>query len=98
MNHWIIAPVLLPAVLAAVQTLTMRHHPLLQRVFSLVGVGTVLAMQKYDNRLPVKFDKEDDVQRYETEEGLHHPLGCQATHVEQEVHERRERTARAAAQ
>src|SRR6056297_1222902 len=44
MNHWIIAPVLLPAVLAAVQTLTMRHHPLLQRVFSLAGVGTVLAV------------------------------------------------------
>jgi multicomponent K+:H+ antiporter subunit D len=44
MNHWIIAPVLLPAVLAAVQTLTMRHHPLLQRVFSLAGVGAVLAV------------------------------------------------------
>jgi len=44
MNHWIIAPVLLPAVLAAVQTLTMRHHPFLQRVFSMAGVGTVLAV------------------------------------------------------
>src|SRR6056297_159485 len=44
MNHWIIAPVLLPAVLAAVQTLTMRHHPLLQRVFSLAGVVAVLAV------------------------------------------------------
>ena len=44
MNHWIIAPVLLPAVLAAVQTLTMRHHPLLQRVFSLAGVAAVLVV------------------------------------------------------
>ena len=44
MTHWIIAPVLLPAVLAAVLTLAMRHHPLLQRVFSLVGVVAVLAV------------------------------------------------------
>ncbi|GAW35739.1 Na(+)/H(+) antiporter subunit D [Roseovarius sp. A-2] len=44
MNHWIIAPVVLPAVLAAVLTLTMRHHPPLQRVFSLAGVVAMLAV------------------------------------------------------
>ncbi len=44
MNHWIIAPVILPAVLAAILTLSMRHHPLLQRVFSLAGVAVVLVV------------------------------------------------------
>lgn len=37
MNHWIIAPVVLPAVLAALIVLMFRHHLLLQRVFSLAG-------------------------------------------------------------
>lgn len=44
MNHWIVVPVVLPAVLAAVLTLTMRHHPALQRVFSLGGVAALLAV------------------------------------------------------
>ncbi|SEK27363.1 multisubunit potassium/proton antiporter, PhaD subunit [Roseovarius azorensis] len=44
MSHWIIAPVVLPAVLAAILTLSMRHHPALQRVFSLAGSGAVLAI------------------------------------------------------
>jgi multicomponent K+:H+ antiporter subunit D len=44
MSHWIIAPVILPAVLAAILTLAMRHHPSLQRVFSIAGVVAVLAI------------------------------------------------------
>ena len=44
MSHWIIAPVVLPAVLAAILTLAMRHHPPLQRVFSIAGVVAVLAV------------------------------------------------------
>ncbi|MGP3698287.1 monovalent cation/H+ antiporter subunit D [Rhodobacter sp. NSM] len=37
MNHWIIAPVVLPAMLAPLIVLLMRHDLLLQRVFSLAG-------------------------------------------------------------
>ena len=37
MGHWIIAPVILPAVLGALIVLFMRHDLLLQRVFSLAG-------------------------------------------------------------
>lgn len=44
MSHWIIAPVVLPAVLAAILTLAMRHHPPLQRVFSIAGVAAVLVV------------------------------------------------------
>ncbi|MDZ7710383.1 MAG: monovalent cation/H+ antiporter subunit D [Roseovarius sp.] len=44
MNHWIIAPVVLPAVLAAIMTLSMRHHPALQRVFSVAGCAALLAI------------------------------------------------------
>ncbi|MFB9151423.1 monovalent cation/H+ antiporter subunit D [Roseovarius ramblicola] len=44
MNHWIIAPVVLPAILAAILTLSMRHHPALQRVFSVAGCMALLAI------------------------------------------------------
>jgi multicomponent K+:H+ antiporter subunit D len=44
MSHWIVAPVVLPAVLAAILTLAMRYHPSLQRVFSIAGVVAVLAV------------------------------------------------------
>jgi len=44
MSHWIIVPVVLPAVLAAVLTLAMRHHIGLQRVFSLAGCVVLLAV------------------------------------------------------
>jgi len=44
MNHWIIAPVVLPAILAAILTLSMRHHPGLQRVFSVAGCAGLLAI------------------------------------------------------
>ncbi|MDP4032912.1 MAG: monovalent cation/H+ antiporter subunit D [Pseudorhodobacter sp.] len=37
MNHWIIAPVVLPAVLAPLIVLMMRHDLMLQRVFGLAG-------------------------------------------------------------
>jgi len=44
MNHWIVAPVVLPAILAAIMTLSMRHHPGLQRVFSVAGCAALLAI------------------------------------------------------
>jgi multicomponent K+:H+ antiporter subunit D len=44
MNHWIIAPVVLPAVLAALLTLSMRYHPGLQRVFSVAGCVVLLGI------------------------------------------------------
>ena len=44
MSHWIVAPVLLPAVLAALLTLSMRTNPALQRVFSLAGCVALLAI------------------------------------------------------
>ena len=51
MNHWIILPVVLPAVLAPLMVLGMRHDLLLKRVFSvagvlaLIGVAVVLLVQ-----------------------------------------------------
>ncbi len=44
MNHWIVVPVVLPAVLAAILTLSMRQTPSLQRIFSLAGVAVILAV------------------------------------------------------
>ena len=44
MNHWIIVPVVMPAILAAVMTLAMRYHIGLQRVFSLAGSVALLAV------------------------------------------------------
>ncbi|MBE0452638.1 monovalent cation/H+ antiporter subunit D [Roseovarius autotrophicus] len=44
MGHWIVVPVVLPAVLAAVLTLAMRHHIGLQRVFSVAGSVALLAV------------------------------------------------------
>ena len=44
MNHWIVVPVVLPAVLAAIMTLSMRQNPTLQRVFSLASVAALLAI------------------------------------------------------
>ena len=37
MSHWIVLPIVLPAMMAAFIVLVVRHHPLLQRVFSLGG-------------------------------------------------------------
>ena len=44
MSHWIIAPVILPAMMAAFIVLVVRFHPLLQRVFSLAGTLAILAV------------------------------------------------------
>ena len=44
MSHWIVIPVVLPALLAAVLTLAMRHHASLQRVFSVAGCVALLAV------------------------------------------------------
>ncbi|RBI87542.1 monovalent cation/H+ antiporter subunit D [Rhodosalinus halophilus] len=44
MSHWIIAPVLLPAIIAGLLVLSMRHHLGLQRVFSLGGAGVLVAI------------------------------------------------------
>jgi multicomponent K+:H+ antiporter subunit D len=44
MNHWIVVPVVLPAVLAAILTLSMRQTPTLQRTVSLAGVAALLAV------------------------------------------------------
>lgn len=44
MNHWIIAPVVLPAILAPLMALAMRHDLLLQRVVSLSGSFALLAI------------------------------------------------------
>ncbi|THD85864.1 monovalent cation/H+ antiporter subunit D [Aliigemmobacter aestuarii] len=41
MSHWIIAPVVLPAVMGAFIVLTMRHDLLLQRVFSIAATGAL---------------------------------------------------------
>jgi multicomponent K+:H+ antiporter subunit D len=41
-NHWIIAPVILPALLAPFIILVMRHDLSLQRIFSTVGTAAVV--------------------------------------------------------
>jgi multicomponent K+:H+ antiporter subunit D len=44
MNHWIILPIVLPAMLAALLVLTARYHLTLQRVFSLAGALALLGV------------------------------------------------------
>ncbi|EAQ04249.1 NADH dehydrogenase subunit N [Pseudooceanicola batsensis HTCC2597] len=44
MNHWIIAPVILPALLAPILGFVMRHDMTLARVFSLAGTVALTAM------------------------------------------------------
>ena len=44
MQHWIIAPVVLPAIMGAFIVLAMRHDLLLQRVFSLATTALVVAI------------------------------------------------------
>ena len=57
MSHWIIAPVILPAVLAPFIVLAARYHMTIQRVFSVVGVlaliviATGLAWQASDGTI-----------------------------------------------
>ena len=44
MTHWLIAPVILPAMLAPFIVLAARYHIGIQRVFSLVGVIAMIAI------------------------------------------------------
>ena len=44
MTHWIILPVILPAVLAPFIVLAARHHIGIQRVFSVAGVAALVAI------------------------------------------------------
>ncbi len=44
MTHWLIAPVALPAMLAPFIVLAARHHIGIQRVFSIVGVLTLIVI------------------------------------------------------
>lgn len=44
MTHWLIAPVVLPAMLAPFIVLAARYHIRIQRVFSVVGVLTLIAI------------------------------------------------------
>jgi multicomponent K+:H+ antiporter subunit D len=44
MTHWLIAPVILPALLAPFIVLAARYHINIQRVFSLVGVLALIAI------------------------------------------------------
>ncbi|MDF1857144.1 monovalent cation/H+ antiporter subunit D [Pseudooceanicola sp.] len=44
MTHWIIAPVVLPAMLAAFIVLAARHHLAIQRAVSVAGVLTLVAI------------------------------------------------------
>ena len=47
MNHFIIAPVVLPAVIGGLIILWMRHDMLLQRVFSTAGSVILLGVSLY---------------------------------------------------
>ena len=44
MNHWIIAPVVLPPVIAAIIVLMLRHQILVQRVFSVASTLALVAI------------------------------------------------------
>lgn len=43
MNHWLVVPIILPAVIGPLIVLWMRHDLLLQRVFSTAGTALLLA-------------------------------------------------------
>ena len=44
MTHWIILPIVLPAMLAPFIVLAARHHIGIQRVFSVTGVLALIAI------------------------------------------------------
>lgn len=44
MTHWLILPILLPAMLAAMLVLVARYHLMIQRVFSVAGTLAVLGL------------------------------------------------------
>jgi multicomponent K+:H+ antiporter subunit D len=43
-SHWVVAPIVLPAMMAAAMVLVMRHHLRLQRTFSVVSVSFLVAI------------------------------------------------------
>jgi len=44
MNHWIVAPIVLPAILAPFIIMVLRYHLDLQRIFSVAGVVGLLGI------------------------------------------------------
>ena len=44
MNHWIVAPIVLPAILAPFIIMVLRYHLDLQRIFSVAGVVALLGI------------------------------------------------------
>ena len=44
MNHWIVAPLLLPPLVGAVMIMSMRHHLDLARIFSVASISLLLAI------------------------------------------------------
>lgn len=44
MNHWIVAPIVLPAILAPFSIMVLRYHLDLQRIFSVAGVVALLGI------------------------------------------------------
>ena len=59
MNNWIIAPVLLPAIVAAIIILVLRYQVITQRVFSvastvaLIGIGIGLLVHSMSGQIDV---------------------------------------------
>ena len=44
MGHWIVVPILLPAVMAALIVLAVRHDIVLQRIFSITATVALVAV------------------------------------------------------
>jgi multicomponent K+:H+ antiporter subunit D len=44
MGNWITAPVIMPAMIAAVMVLALRHHPGMQRIINLLGTVALVAI------------------------------------------------------
>ncbi len=44
MTHWLILPILVPAMLAAMLVLVARYHLTIQRVFSVAGALVLLGL------------------------------------------------------
>lgn len=47
MNHWIMAPLLLPPLVGAVMIMSMRHHLALERIFSVASISLLLAINAF---------------------------------------------------
>ena len=59
MNHWIVAPIVLPAILAPLIIMVLRYHLDLQRIFSvagvvgMIGIALTITMQAADGDIQV---------------------------------------------